>query len=253
MDVADNPACYEDIVTEFDTNQAEIPGDPMNWSPHNVLVCMQWIVERFHLWHVDVSPFCCYDGRHIISKGRDFLMNINECFGVILWELFVHQMEKFKDTKSPHVIQIHKRRYTSKLYIWQFVLEVLVDDNHQNVISWFSSQRGNFCFKIHDPKKLAALWGVHTNNPTMTYDKFSRSLRLYYRTNPPLLCKPYSFGEYAYQRIYQFINIESQIHRCPPDSTDEKWLLQFKQKIRMMRPGWERFNLMQAYDVQTSS
>lgn len=64
-----------------------------------------------------------------------------------------------------------------QIQLWQFLLELLTDKNHQNVIHWVSSDGQ---FKLEDPETVAQLWGQRKQKPSMTYEKLSRALRYYY-------------------------------------------------------------------------
>ena len=65
--------------------------------------------------------------------------------------------------------------------LWQFLLYLLVQNKHSNVIRWTSKQEG--MFKVVDSEGLAKLWGRHKNRPEMNYDKLSRAMRYYYNKN----------------------------------------------------------------------
>lgn len=56
----------------------------------------------------------------------------------------------------------------------QFLLNILTEKDHRNIIEWHGTEGE---FKFIDPERVAALWGVRTNNQKMNYEKLSRSLR----------------------------------------------------------------------------
>uniref|UniRef100_A0AC34RJX0 ETS domain-containing protein n=1 Tax=Panagrolaimus sp. JU765 TaxID=591449 RepID=A0AC34RJX0_9BILA len=64
------------------------------------------------------------------------------------------------------------------IHLWQFLLELLMDDQNAKIIKW----TGNavYEFKILDPENVAKKWGIRKNKPNMTYEKLSRGLRYYY-------------------------------------------------------------------------
>lgn len=64
-----------------------------------------------------------------------------------------------------------------QIQLWQFLLELLTDRNHTDVIGWISSDGE---FKLKNPEQVAQLWGERKNKPTMNYEKLSRALRYYY-------------------------------------------------------------------------
>ncbi|XP_055320536.1 DNA-binding protein Ets97D-like [Sitodiplosis mosellana] len=64
-----------------------------------------------------------------------------------------------------------------QIQLWQFLLEILTDKEHRNIIQWHGNQGE---FKLVEPDRVAALWGNRKNKPTMNYEKLSRALRYYY-------------------------------------------------------------------------
>lgn len=65
-------------------------------------------------------------------------------------------------------------------HLWQFILELLGDKAHCQVISWTGVE---FHFKVHNSRELARLWGARKNKPRMNFDKLSRAMRYYYDKN----------------------------------------------------------------------
>lgn len=65
-----------------------------------------------------------------------------------------------------------------QIQLWQFLLDILTDKEHRNIIQWIDGGEGEF--KLSDPEKVASLWGERKNKPTMNYEKLSRALRYYY-------------------------------------------------------------------------
>lgn len=59
----------------------------------------------------------------------------------------------------------------------QFLLEILTDKEHRNIIQWHGNTGE---FKLVEPDSVATLWGNRKNKPTMNYEKLSRALRYYY-------------------------------------------------------------------------
>lgn len=64
-----------------------------------------------------------------------------------------------------------------QIQLWQFLLELLTEKQHRDVIQWVGTEGE---FKLIDPEVVAQLWGVRKNKPTMNYEKLSRALRYYY-------------------------------------------------------------------------
>lgn len=65
------------------------------------------------------------------------------------------------------------------IQLWQFLYALLSDAKHSNIIEW-TSNRTSSEFRMLEPESIAVWWGTIKSKPTMTYDKFSRSLRYYY-------------------------------------------------------------------------
>ncbi|XP_051531737.1 ETS domain-containing protein Elk-4-like isoform X3 [Myxocyprinus asiaticus] len=68
----------------------------------------------------------------------------------------------------------------SSVTLWQFLLELLLDSNNDQLICW-TSEDGEF--KLLQAEEVARLWGARKNKPSMNYDKLSRALRYYYDKN----------------------------------------------------------------------
>ena len=64
--------------------------------------------------------------------------------------------------------------------LWQFLLELLLSDEHRNLITW-TGEEGEF--KLLNAEEVARLWGLRKNKSNMNYDKLSRALRYYYDKN----------------------------------------------------------------------
>uniref|UniRef100_A0A915PUI0 ETS domain-containing protein n=1 Tax=Setaria digitata TaxID=48799 RepID=A0A915PUI0_9BILA len=68
----------------------------------------------------------------------------------------------------------------SNITLWQFLLELLLKGEHNDLIQW-TNQQGEF--KLLDAEAVARLWGQRKSKPHMNYDKLSRALRYYYDKN----------------------------------------------------------------------
>ena len=68
----------------------------------------------------------------------------------------------------------------SNITLWQFLLELLVGNEHRSIIQW-TETAGEF--KLLNAEDVARLWGIRKNKPNMNYDKLSRALRYYYDKN----------------------------------------------------------------------
>lgn len=65
----------------------------------------------------------------------------------------------------------------SAITLWQFLLQLLLDQKHEHLICWTSSDGE---FKLLKAEEVAKLWGLRKNKTNMNYDKLSRALRYYY-------------------------------------------------------------------------
>lgn len=71
----------------------------------------------------------------------------------------------------------------SAITLWQFLLQLLLDQKHEHLICWTSNDGE---FKLLKAEEVAKLWGLRKNKTNMNYDKLSRALRYYYdKVNPP--------------------------------------------------------------------
>ena len=66
---------------------------------------------------------------------------------------------------------------SGQIQLWQFLLELLTDRQHQNAIHWVGVEGE---FKLSEPESVAKLWGARKNKRSMNYEKLSRALRYYY-------------------------------------------------------------------------
>ena len=68
----------------------------------------------------------------------------------------------------------------SNITLWQFLLELLLSNQHHSIIHWTSTEGE---FKLINAEEVARLWGLRKNKHNMNYDKLSRALRYYYDKN----------------------------------------------------------------------
>jgi len=69
--------------------------------------------------------------------------------------------------------------------LWQFLLELLLSNEHTAIIEWTDKQKKEF--RLKDAEQVARRWGERKNKPNMNYDKLSRALRYYY--DRKIMCK----------------------------------------------------------------
>ncbi|ELT92079.1 hypothetical protein CAPTEDRAFT_136524, partial [Capitella teleta] len=68
----------------------------------------------------------------------------------------------------------------SNITLWQFLLELLISNQHPDIIQWTNNEGE---FKLLNAEEVARLWGLRKNKQNMNYDKLSRALRYYYDKN----------------------------------------------------------------------
>ena len=69
--------------------------------------------------------------------------------------------------------------YKNIVHLWEFLLELLANENCRSIITWTREDRGEF--KVQNPHELAKKWGMFKKKRVMTYENLSRSLRYYYK------------------------------------------------------------------------
>ena len=74
--------------------------------------------------------------------------------------------------------KVKKTRHQNVTHLWEFLLELLENDNLCTIISW--SRREFKEFKLKKPEEVARRWGLLRQRKGMNYEKLSRALRFYY-------------------------------------------------------------------------
>ncbi|XP_066917548.1 uncharacterized protein [Clytia hemisphaerica] len=64
------------------------------------------------------------------------------------------------------------------VHLWEFLLELLMDENNAPMIEWTDERNGEF--KLKNSEDVAKKWGQRKHKDGMNYDKLSRALRYYY-------------------------------------------------------------------------
>ncbi|KAK1155218.1 protein c-ets-1-B-like [Acipenser oxyrinchus oxyrinchus] len=94
-----------------------------------------------------------------------------------------HETTGFHSQKhSPEPRAMGMTAYTGSgpIHLWQYLLELLLDESCQPFISWTGD---GWEFKLSDPSEVAKRWGKCKNKPKMNYEKMSRGMRYYYHKN----------------------------------------------------------------------
>jgi len=112
---------------------------------------------------------------------------------------------------SPKLTHTNKT-FDANVTLWEFLLELLLDENSMNLISW-TNYEGEF--RLHQSEEVARLWGLRKKRNNMNYDKLSRALRYYYDKNIIQKVAGKKF-------VYQFVTFpdtfsKSQIKLPPAD------------------------------------
>ena len=84
----------------------------------------------------------------------------------------------------------------SSVYLWEFLLEVLEDQELRLLCYWIDKPRREFCVK--DPEEIAKLWGIMKHRPFMDKKKLLRAIRYYYTSQ--LITKVITI-----YTVYQFV------------------------------------------------
>ncbi|PFX29318.1 ETS translocation variant 1 [Stylophora pistillata] len=74
--------------------------------------------------------------------------------------------------------QVKKHRRKNVIHLWEFLLELLANDNLCTIICW--SRRELNEFQLKRPEEVARRWGLLRKRKGMNYKKLSRALRFYY-------------------------------------------------------------------------
>ena len=65
------------------------------------------------------------------------------------------------------------------IHLWEFLLNLLLDEKSDHMICWTNREAGEF--KLKNQEEVARRWGNLKHRPGMNYDKLSRALRYYYQ------------------------------------------------------------------------
>ncbi|XP_072375114.1 DNA-binding protein Ets97D-like [Diabrotica undecimpunctata] len=186
----------------------KIPSDPMEWTALHVRHWVQWAVRQFNLTNIKLSDWLMDDKQLVALTIEDFQKIVPSDPGDIFWT-HIELLRKMKlvATKKedppkrilPKIVKVNKTgrkdlkilnystniRYfdptitlnnknssNGQIQLWQFLLELLTDRQHKNVIQWIGIEGE---FRLNHPEVVAALWGDRKNKPKMNYEKLFKS------------------------------------------------------------------------------
>ncbi|EFP10702.1 CRE-LIN-1 protein, partial [Caenorhabditis remanei] len=101
----------------------------------------------------------------------------------------------------------------STITLWQFLLELLQQEQSGDIIEWTRGADGEF--RLIDAEAVARKWGQRKAKPHMNYDKLSRALRYYYEKN--IIKKVSVIGK---KFVYRFVTTDTALHSSNPPSSD---------------------------------
>lgn len=191
----------------------KIPSDPMLWSVPHVRHWLTWAVRTFNLagiklsnWNLSGPELCAltsaeFQARVPSDPGGTFwthLELLRKCKLVVVMnkqeEVPISKIRSSRQGrigKLPRIVGLplsvmesgtvsgcgNRTGNNGQIQLWQFLLELLTDKEHREVIQWLGTEGE---FKLTNPEMVAQLWGERKNKPTMNYEKLSRALRYYY-------------------------------------------------------------------------
>ncbi|XP_055338830.1 DNA-binding protein Ets97D-like isoform X2 [Paramacrobiotus metropolitanus] len=184
-----------------------IPQDVHDWSASNVGTWLGWAVKNFSLPDINMRLFSEMDGNAVCSLGRDmFRQLVGRDDRDLFWtHLEILRSKNYAEipvysvvpavpdaelsspkarvrlpNKSPSATGSPFAKDSGNVQLWTFLLELLMSGQHANALEWTSSDGE---FRLLDPERVAELWGLRKNKPSMNYEKMSRALRYYYDGN----------------------------------------------------------------------
>jgi hypothetical protein len=225
---------YMSMNTAFDMYLREdvnswvigVPHDPQRWSNKNVQAVIK--LRTFTLDKTNNKRFWMLNGSQLITMKRDSLLYDYGLFGMVLCEILTILEKKYIEFR----IEAKRDRYftDSKMYVWQFMLDLLVDGNHEDVIAWNCDIDGGLEFRIRSPEKLASMWGARKKHHNMDYKKISREIRYHSDKKRAVICRPTSR-----LLFYKFINLkEIFIKYSRKSDRFRNWCKLFRNKVAQM-------------------
>jgi len=212
------------VCSQFRREQERlnIPTDPAQWDESHVLHWLRWALNTFRTASIDPADWQM-NGASLCSITHDQFkakvsVDPNDLFWTHLELLrkckFVAVVQKngartggskvqsqspTVKKKKPVTLGVarvglannipdgspgNRSGNNGQVQLWQFLLELLTDKEHREVIHWLGEDGE---FKLNNPEVVAQLWGARKNKPNMNYEKLSRALRYYY--DGDMICK----------------------------------------------------------------
>lgn len=119
---------------------------------------------------------------------------------------------------------VQAKAMDSSITLWQFLLELLISNQHSRIIQWTSNEGE---FKLINAEEVAKLWGLRKNKHNMNYDKLSRALRYYYDKN---IIKKVNGQKFVYKFV-SFPEIVKHENKVPFKVKMETLAKEYGQKV----------------------
>ena len=97
----------------------------------------------------------------------------SDCFDILF------SLRKFLKIFVSFSTETLRKPSKTAVHLWEFLLDLLLDENCGDMICWINREAGEF--KLKNQEEVARRWGCLKHRPGMNYDKLSRALRYYYQ------------------------------------------------------------------------
>lgn len=188
---------FQYLLAQYRTlqDQSDLSQQPMVPAEHDIIDDVEWNRDRCSRWnsmYIDAqgpSPYSGCDSDRESASSSMSTVNERPDLGV----MFAHPA-KMLSKPSPTALCVKKvgrrgrppkkdgklrRKGSGKL--WEFIRDLLLNPaTNPSMIRWERREDGIFKFVQSD--KVARLWGDRKQNPRMTYEKLSRAMRYYYKS-----------------------------------------------------------------------
>ncbi|TMS38520.1 hypothetical protein L596_005227 [Steinernema carpocapsae] len=150
---------------------------------------------------------CCEE---ILSSTHNNSYSSSAKYGNAVAQPFLYPSAWHHSTVS-NPYRLNSYSMDSNITLWQFLLELLNKQEHQQQIQWTNNDGE---FKLLDAEAVATLWGARKGKPHMNYDKLSRALRYYYDKN---IIKKVQGQKFVYRFVGnpELLNNDSSFMACP--------------------------------------